>query len=423
MKVKQILLLTLAIFIFGIIIAVWIFSSTPDAQLDPAQVNDIVQTLSDDWIRLIKEADLPEMQYGLDYLVIDKSGNLIAATRDGLNEDINSTIRNRDTIVDIVKDGKTVGKAIFYNNTAETWEKYKIFLITAYIGILFLLAVICTGYAVFMNRKIFRPFKKLKGFAGNIASGNLDVPLEMDRDNLFGAFTESFDIMREELRKARENERKANQSKKELVASLSHDIKTPVASIKAVSELMLVTSENEKDTTRLETIGMKASQIETLINNMFHTTLEELQELNVTVAEVHSTVVPGLIQNADYRHLVKPYVIPDCIVLADIVRLQQVIDNIISNSYKYAGTDIMISAGFEDGHLLLDIMDSGAGVSENELPLLFNKYYRGKNSAPKNGYGLGLYISKYLMERMSGTLQCENRAGGFAVRVILKLAG
>ena len=79
----------------------------------------------------------------------------------------------------------------------------------------------------YCERSILFPFRKLQGFARHIASGNLDVPLEMDKNNLFGAFTESFDLMRNELSNAKENERKADRSKKELVASLSHDIKRP----------------------------------------------------------------------------------------------------------------------------------------------------------------------------------------------------
>ena len=423
MKVKRVLILTLSVFVFGILFAVFIFHNTPAVQLNPTEINDVVKTLSDNWEDVLEEAELPELQYKLDYVILDKVGNLIAVTRNGLNENINSAIRHRDTIVDIEKDGETLGKVIFYNDTAETWESYKISLITAYAGVLGLLAVIYTGYAVYLNHAIFRPFNRLKKFAGNIAAGNLDVPLEMDRDNLFGAFTESFDIMREELDKARENERNANQSKKELVASLSHDIKTPVASIKAVSELMLVTADNEKDVARLKTIEMKTGQIEILVNNMFHATLEELQELNVSAIEVPSTVISGLIKNADYEHRAKPYSIPDCIILADVLRLQQVIDNIISNSYKYAGTSIEINSYFEESRLVLEIFDFGAGVSDNELPLIFNKYYRGENAAGKNGYGLGLYISRYLIEQMSGELQCENRTDGITFRLMLRLAG
>lgn len=422
MKVKHILAFMLLVLLTGVVFAILVFRSVPTMQLDPVKVNDIVKTISENWTRIQSKGNLPELQYKLDYAVIDKNGDFIVATRNGLNENTNNAIRNRDTIVDVMKDSDFVGKVIFYNNTAATWKSYRRILLITYIGMLALLMIICAGYTAYLSNIIIRPFHKMKKFAGNIAAGNFDIPLKMDRTNLFGAFTESFDIMREELYIARENERKANQSKKELVASLSHDIKTPLASIRAVSELMLAMTDNEQDAKRLQTIGLKAEQIETLLNNMFHATLEELQELNVSVAEVQSTELPGLIQNADYEHRIQPYSIQACIILADVARLQQVLDNIISNSYKYAGTPIEIVTYFEDYYLVLEIKDFGSGVPDDELPLLFNKYYRGKNASGKNGYGLGLYICKTFIEKMSGELQCENRSDGFTVRFMLRLA-
>lgn len=422
MKIKRTIIITFAVFIIGIALTVFIFKESPASQLNTSDVNDIVQTISENWDNVVK-GELPRFQYGLDYVVIDQNEELAAATDTGLNEDINSAVRNRDTIVDIKKDGIVVGKVIFYNETAALWEQYRMFLIIAYISIMAALAGICIGYAIFMNHVVIRPFNKMKKFAGNIAAGNLNVPLQMDRNNLFGAFTESFDLMREELGKARENERKANQSKKELVASLSHDIKTPLASIKAVTELMLVTIENGRDKERLETISKKTDQIETLVNNMFHATLEELQELSVNVGEIQSSEIQAFIHNADYEHKAGQYTIAQCIVLADTMRLQQVIDNIISNSYKYADTSIVVHSLIDNGYLILQFKDFGAGVSEDDLPLLFNKYYRGEKAEGKSGYGLGLYISKFLVERMDGKIKCENHSDGFEVSLALRLAG
>lgn len=275
---------------------------------------------------------------------------------------------------------------------------------------------------VYCEINIIKPFRKLQGFARRIASGNLDIPLEMDRSNHFGAFTESFDLMREELKKARENERSADRSKKELVASLSHDIKTPVASIKAVTELMLVTAHSEKEKSQLETINTKAEQINSLITNMFHATLEELQALTVNAAEIPSTAICELIKSADYEGKVKAFKIPSCLISADALRLQQVFDNIIGNSYKYAGTDIEINAFFEEDRLVTEISDFGGGVSDEELPLILNKFYRGANSDTKSGYGLGLFISKYIMEQMNGDLSCENKQNSFKVKISLQLA-
>ena len=408
--------------ILAVIAVSFALRETPDAYLDTVTVNNIVKSFSNNWNNIKGGADRPSFEYNLDYAVIDNDGNLIAATRRGLNENINDAVRNRDTIVDVRVGGEIAGKVIFYNDAARIAERNKRTVVLLSAIIFIGTALIFTGYTAYLRITILRPFKKLKGFARHIAAGNLDIPLDMDKNNLFGAFTESFDLMREELKSAKKNERKAEQSKKELVASLSHDIKTPVASIKAVTEYMLFVTENEEDKEQLETINAKAEQINALITNMFHATLEELQALSVSVADIQSTAIPGLIINADYERRIKPFSIPSCIVSADLLRLQQVFDNIISNSYKYAGTDIEINACFEEQHLIIDITDFGKGVQEDELPLILNKFYRGKNTGTKGGYGLGLYISNYLLNMMSGDIRCENRPNGFSVRLMLRLA-
>jgi signal transduction histidine kinase len=274
----------------------------------------------------------------------------------------------------------------------------------------------------YCQKMIIKPFEKMKDFASQIAYGNLDVPLLMDKTNLFGAFTESFDLMREELKSAKENERKANLSKKELVASLSHDIKTPIASISAISELMLVLAKEEKEKKQLETIIFKADQINSLITNMFHSTLEELQEFKVSPSEIQSTDIIDLINKADYELKVRPFSIPECIVLLDKLRFSQVLDNIIGNSYKYAQTEIEINSFFNDIYLIVEIIDFGNGVSDDELVLLSQKYYRSKDHLNDAGYGLGLYISDYLLKEMGGGLMFDNIPNGFKAIISLKLA-
>lgn len=273
------------------------------------------------------------------------------------------------------------------------------------------------------EHRLFQPFRKLQFFAKQVATGNLDVPLEMDRHNLFGAFTESFDLMREELRLAKENEHLANKSKKELVASLSHDIKTPVASIQSAMDLMLLKAEDEKDRVRINAVQLKCEQINTLITDMFHATLEELQVLTVEPAEITSVEVADLIRQADYESRVAAFELSSCLALADPMRLQQVFDNVISNSYKYANTGIYVTGSIADDFLVVEIQDFGAGVPEDELALLFNKFYRAKETQQAVGYGLGLYLAKYFMEEMGGQIECENGEDGFVVRLKLRLAG
>jgi len=278
------------------------------------------------------------------------------------------------------------------------------------------------SYLIYINKKVLAPFDKLKTFARNVAAGNLAIPLSMDEDNVFGAFTESFDIMREELAKSRENERRANESKKELVASLSHDIKTPLASIKAIAELMEVQLQEEKFKNKVNTIWNKADQIELLTNNLFHATLEELKELKVENQEEASGILGAMLQNCDYLHRIDKYEVPECLIICDKLRLQQVFDNIISNSYKYANTNIIVTFQIKEDNLEIRIQDFGQGVDDEDLPLLFTKYYRGQNSEGRSGAGIGLYISKYFIEKMGGRIEALNENPGFCVRIEIPLA-
>jgi len=274
----------------------------------------------------------------------------------------------------------------------------------------------------YYKKRIIDPFVSLQDFAKNIARGDLDTPLYMDKHNAFGAFTESFDLLREELKTARESEREADRRKKELVATLSHDIKTPVAAIKATVELMQIRDYDDKTKHQLHGMYNKAEEITVLVNDMFHSTLQELQALKVSVVEFSSTALRQLIQRADYKKRAGQVHIPDCVLMGDTVRLGQVFDNIIGNSYKYADTKIDVTANFHGATLVITFRDFGVGVDNEELPLLFNKFYRGKGTAEVNGYGLGLYIAKHLLKEMGGDIQLSNAETGLNVQVTLMLA-
>ena len=138
----------------------------------------------------------------LDYVVLDENSNLVYKTKSGLSESVNVAISHRDTILDITINDSVVGKVIIYNDGAQTLQAQKRTAIIVLAIAIIISGGICIGYAVYMYVTMIRPFRKLKGFAERIAGGNLDIPLEMDKQNLFGAFTESFDIMRSELKKS-----------------------------------------------------------------------------------------------------------------------------------------------------------------------------------------------------------------------------
>lgn len=399
--------------------ALFIFAAGDVEDLqDAVQVNEAVQSVQEDWDAIEKH----ENQTDLDYTVLGMDGTVIYKTEESVSETVNEAVIHRDTVLELKKDGAAVGKIIIYNDSAENLKhRQKILVMFLAAGALFQCAL-CAGYFLYLNHVVIKPFHKLHGFAERIAGGNLDIPLEMDRKNLFGAFTESFDIMRSELRRARKAEAAANAAKKEMVAKLSHDIKTPVASIKAASEVGAALADNERLRENYTQIICKADQINTLISNLFTATLEELEQLPVMPEDMESREIGHLLEYADYLGRADIPDIPDCILYADQLRLQQVFDNIFANSYKYAGTPIVVSAFVSDGCMTVRVEDSGGGVSREELPLIKEKFRRGSNAKKIEGAGLGLYISDHFMEEMHGSLVIENGEKGLRVSVRILLS-
>jgi signal transduction histidine kinase len=423
MKIRAYVIAAVLIFLAGCAGLLVLAEKAPEISLDAVLLNEVVSSLEAGWDDVGgDDRVLPGEGEGVDYAVIDRDGRLIDATRSGISEDEDAAIIHGDTIVPLYgADGASLGKVIFYDDSEAMWRRYRTGLLTGCAAVMAAYALLGILFVLHIRRRILLPFRTLKDFAASVAGGNLGVPLPMDRGNAFGAFSESFDLMRTELARARESEQKANKSKKELVAALSHDIKTPVASIKAVSELMAADTPDGTTKARLDTITEKADQIDLLISNMFHATLEELRELKVTPTELSSRELRELIERADYLHLARVAAIPECLIICDPLRLSQVFDNIFSNSYKYANTEVDVTAGLSGEALHLKFTDHGGGVPPEELPLLTQKYFRGGNAADKSGSGIGLYISSYFMQRMNGGLECLSE-DGFTVKLTLTLA-
>lgn len=298
----------------------------------------------------------------------------------------------------------------------------------------------------------------MQSFAGKIAEGKLDEPLLMEENNMFGVFTESFDIMREELNESRKREIELQRKEKELIASLSHDLKTPITGIKLTTELLeaklqiymekadsssfleghidgpdnlqekdFEDYESRKDLDildKLDNIYKKADQIDSLVSDLFSSTLEDLGEFKVSCKDEESMVLSDIIKKNDDKGLVVEEAIPKLLIKVDSKRMSQVIGNIITNSYKYAGTKIDVEYKVTDKYLEITIKDYGPGVSRDEVELITNKFYRGKNAEAENkeGSGLGLYIARSLMLKMNGELVCESDAEGFAVTLMIPIS-
>ena len=411
MKKKYLFIFLIISFVIEITLSIVLINNFSNVKNDTVKINELVNEIE----RNYPNSNNYPSYYS--YVILDKNSNKVYSYNYDINS-LNEAYKNSDTIVDLNINDNTY-KLIIKNRFNDTLESYRtgLIILIASISLVQLLAFVI--YYYYLYKTTIKPFSDMKEFAERVAGGNLDIPLNMDRANQFGAFTESFDIMREELKKARIKEKEANDSKRELVAKLSHDIKTPVASIKSTSELGMVVSKENKIKGYFDTINQKSDQINTLVGNLLSSSLDDLNEIKINPVKCSSIVLYELIKNSDYLNKVEKYIIPECNIYADRSRLQQVLDNIFANSYKYANTEIEVNVTDDNDYLVLSIKDFGDSVDDMDLPLLTEKYKRGSNAKDKDGVGLGLYISKQFVELMDGTFEIKNCHPGF--NTIIKL--
>lgn len=332
---------------------------------------------------------------------------------------LNDALIKNAIILDYEVNGRLLAK-ICLDGQAEIFDAKKAELQKIVVVVICVVWLVGMGLLFYLYLCYIRPFAQLKQFAGEVARGNLDMPLTMTKANYFGAFTESFDIMREELKRAKENEYRANVSKKELVAELSHDVKTPVATIKAACELLHIKEKNAEVLAKVELIENKANMIDQLIGNLFQATLEELEVLKVEPVEEESTRIEEMFLGlTGYGNLKIENHIPECLVVMDSLRMNQVIDNLVNNAFKYAKTVVHVSFWEVEEGIGIRVKDEGTGVPDEELSKLTEKFYRGSNATGENGSGLGLYLAKLFMEKMQGQMNYYND-NGFVVELYIR---
>ncbi len=195
---------------------------------------------------------------------------------------------------------------------------------------------------LYLHKRILKPFKNLENFAKLIAEGRFDISLTIERKNIFGAFTKAFDIMRNELKMSKEREEASIDAKKTLIATLSHDIKTPVASIRAYAEGLSggVHITEERKEKYLGVIMKKADEITSLTDDLFLHAISDMEKLAFDIKayeskEVLEEILLPLYIQYDGKLKVMDALPLTCIV-TDKIRLAQIFNNILSNSAKYA---------------------------------------------------------------------------------------
>ncbi len=296
-------------------------------------------------------------------------------------------------------------------------------------GYILIISGVCIVYVVvvfaYIYFSILKPFDKMKQFAQQIAQGNFDVPLKYERSNYFGDFTWAFDSMRREITKARAAEKEAVENNKTVIATLSHDIKTPIASLRAYAEGLEANMDSsaEKRERYLSVILKKCDEVSRLTNDLFLHSVSDLDKLKVSVEQFE--LCGFLIEtihdiSAGQKDVCLMLPKENVRVLADKNRFLQVCENLINNARKYAKTNIDIHVEVKEELVEISFRDYGKGILDEDMPFVFGKFYRGKNCGEEAGSGLGLYIVKYIMEKMEGSVELRNHSDGLEAVVSLR---
>ncbi len=324
---------------------------------------------------------------------------------------------------------KIGGELYRFDYTASRSEKSG--LILAVDLILAVMAAVVIAVMVFIRQHILAPFDKLKELPYELSKGNLTAPVKESKSRFFGRFLWGVDLLRENLEQQRSRELALMKEKKTLLLSLSHDIKTPLSAIKLYAKALSkgLYPEKEKQLEIAENINEKADEIESFVSQIVTASSEDFLDLDVQSGEFYLSDLMTKISSyykeklalVKTEFLVDKY--GDCLLKGDLDRSVEVLQNVMENALKYGdGKRVEITFSNEEDCRLITVENSGCTLPKNELPHIFDSFWRGSNAGNKAGSGLGLYICRQLMRKMNGEIFAEINGDNMGVTVVFPQA-
>ena len=284
---------------------------------------------------------------------------------------------------------------------------------------------------LFLFIRIIRPFEKISAYPTELAKGNLTAPLKDSKSKYFGKFLWGLDLLREKLESQRSAELALQKQNKTMVLSLSHDIKTPLGVIELYAKALEKGLYKDEQKKKEVAVGIteKCEDIRGYVDGIVKTSSEDFLNLEVNNGEFYLSALIDKIKAfyTDKLSLLKidfaVDAFSDHILSGDLERSIEVLQNIIENAVKYGdGKRIRIAFSREDDCQLIHIRNSGCTLSKNELPHIFDSFWRGSNTGSNSGSGLGLYICRTLMRKMNGDIFAEIQDEEMVVTTVFEIS-
>ncbi|WP_242873143.1 sensor histidine kinase [Clostridium magnum] len=322
----------------------------------------------------------------------------------------------------------------FIRYNIENYDSYRSYLINlGIIVIFFIIAIILLTNRLltrFVFKSIITPLDTLVYGVHQIRDGNLNYHIEYNGKDEFAGVCSDFNEMAQRLLDSVKARQKDEANRKELIAGISHDLRTPLTSIKAYVEGIEkgIASTPETQKRYLDTIKNKANDLEHIVNQLFLFSKLDIGEFPFYLEQIDiGKELSNMVANLSEEYYKKGLSITltqnveNIYVQVDIVQLRNAVINILENSVKYKtqqSVQMKISCQEEDKYVTITLADNGPGVSNEALEKLFDIFYRGDRARtnPSKGSGLGLSITAKILEKLGGSIRAKNiPEGGLAI--------
>lgn len=287
---------------------------------------------------------------------------------------------------------------------------------------------------LFLQEKSMRYIERISEAVRNISEGDLNTVVEVEGDDEFSSMAENLNKMTADIRALMDKERESERTKNELITNIAHDLRTPLTSIIGYLELLAGDTLVQPELQRkyIEIAYTKTKRLEKLIEDLFGFTKMTYGKMAMHVGSVDLIKLLSQLLEEFYPSFADKNLsyelqsnVPAKVITADGNLLARLFDNLIGNAIKYGadGKRILVKVQAGEQVVTISVINYGYVIPEDELPMIFEKFYRVEQSRSTNtgGTGLGLAISKSIVEMHGGSITASSDLTGTVFTVKLKV--